>query len=119
MMNERQAARDLWTRLTAAAEKTSAACLITGDHAPVARLHPAIKGVWGAQSSGASIVSFNLDAFESYGHEQGENAPVSEAAAFAYTSALNHFLERNSGHRVQIGDASTLFWADSSTPQPA
>jgi len=114
MIHDRPAARELWARLTAAAEKTSAACLITGDHAPVARLHPAIKGVWGAQSSGASIVSFNLDAFESYGHEQGENAPVSEAAAFAYTSALNHFLERNSGHRIQIGDASTVFWADSS-----
>jgi CRISPR-associated protein Csd1 len=114
MIHDRPAARELWARLIAAGEKSPAACLITGDHAPVARLHPAIKGVWGAQSSGASIVSFNLDAFESYGHEQGENAPVSEAAAFAYTSALNHFLERNSSHRIQIGDASTVFWADSS-----
>ena len=119
MIHDRPAARELWARLTAAAEKTFAACLITGDHAPVARLHPAIKGVWGAQSAGASIVSFNLDAFESYGHEQGENAPVSEAAAFAYTSALNHFLERNSGHRIQIGDASTVFWADSSDARAA
>jgi CRISPR-associated protein Csd1 len=119
MIHDRPAARDLWTRLTATGDKTSAACLITGDHAPVARLHPAIKGVWGAQSSGASIVSFNLDAFTSYGHQQGDNAPISEAAAFAYTSALNHFLERNSGHRIQVGDASTVFWADSSEAQPA
>ena len=89
-----------------------AACLVTGDHVPVARLHPAIKGVWDAQSSGASIVSFNLDAFTSYNHEQGDNAPVSEAAAFAYTSVLNRFLERDSGHRIQVGDASTVFWAD-------
>jgi CRISPR-associated protein Csd1 len=118
-IHDRPAARELWARLTAAGEKTSAACLITGEHAPTARLHPAIKGVWGAQSSGASIVSFNLDAFESYGHEQGENAPVSEAAAFAYTSALNHFLDRNSGHRIQVGDASTVFWADSSDAQVA
>lgn len=114
MIHDRPAARDLWARLIAAGEKMSAACLITGEHAPVARLHPAIKGVWDAQSSGASIVSFNLDAFTSYGHEQGENAPVSEAAAFAYTSALNHFLQRNSGHRIQVGDSSTVFWADSS-----
>src|SRR6185312_11180351 len=56
--------------------------------------------------------SFNLDAFTSYGHEQGDNAPISEAAAFAYTTVLNRFLERDSGHRVQIGDASTVFWAD-------
>ena len=55
-----------------------------------------------------------IDAFTSYGHEQGDNAPVSEAAAFAYTTALNQFLERDSGHRVQIGDASTVFWADAS-----
>jgi CRISPR-associated protein Csd1 len=119
MIHDRPAARGLWARLIAADEKDTTACLITGDSAPVARLHPAIKGVWGAQSSGASIVSFNLDAFTSYGHEQGDNAPVSEAAAFAYTSALNHFLERDSGHRIQIGDASTVFWADSSNAQAA
>lgn len=104
----------LWARLCSEGEKSQAACLVTGEHGPVARLHPAIKGVWGAQSSGASLVSFNIDAFTSYGHEQGDNAPVSEAAAFAYTTALNHFLERDSGHRVQIGDASTVFWADAS-----
>lgn len=84
-----------------------------------ARLHPSIKGVWGAQSSGAALVSFNLDAFTSYGHEQGDNAPVSEAAAFAYTTALNRFLDRDSGHRVQIGDASTVFWADASDMEAA
>ena len=71
-----------------------------------------MKGVWGAQSSGASIVSFNAEAYKSYGHAQGDNAPVSEAATFAYTTALNRFLERNSGHRIQIGDASVVFWAD-------
>ena len=85
----------------------------------MARLHPAIKGVWGAQSSGASLVSFNLDAFTSYGHEQGENAPISEAAAFAYTTALNRFLERGSANRIQIGDASTVFWADATNAEAA
>src|ERR1700730_18511414 len=122
MIHDRPAARELWARLAAAGEKNEAACLITGKHAPIARLHPAIKGVWGAQSSGASIVSFNLDAFTSYGHEQGDNAPVSEAAAFAYTTALNKFLESGSRNRIQIGDASTVFWADASdaeTPEEA
>jgi CRISPR-associated protein Csd1 len=113
-IHDRPAARTLWARLCAADEKAEAACLVTGERGPIARLHPAIKGVWGAQTAGASIVSFNLDAFESYGHEQGENAPVSEAAAFAYTTALNRFLEKDGGHRVQIGDASTVFWADAS-----
>lgn len=118
-LHDRPAAKALWARLSAAGDKTEAVCLVTGEQAPVARLHPAIKGVWGAQSSGASMVSFNLDAFTSYGHEQGDNAPVSEAAAFAYTTALNRFLERDSGHRIQIGDASTVFWADATEADKA
>ena len=69
-----------------------AMCLVTGAVAPIARLHPSIKGVPGAQSSGAALVSFNLDAFTSHGKEQGANAPVSEAAAFAYATALNGLL---------------------------
>ena len=89
----------------------NAMCLITGNTLPVERLHTAIKGVWGAQSSGANIVSFNLDAFNSYGKSQGGNAPVSQAAAFAYTTALNALLARDSTQRVQVGDASTVFWA--------
>jgi CRISPR-associated protein Csd1 len=113
-VHDRPAARALWSSLAAANEGGEAICLVSGDRAPIARLHPAIKGVWGAQSPGASLVSFNLDAFTSYGHDQGDNAPVSERAAFAYTTVLNKFLERDSRHRVQIGDASTVFWADAS-----
>jgi len=88
-------------------------CLVTGKSASIARLHPAIKGVNGAQSSGASIVSFNLDSFSSYGKSQGENAPVSKQAAFAYTSALNYLLRRDvhNRQRLQIGDATVVFWA--------
>jgi CRISPR-associated protein Csd1 len=85
-------------------------CLVTGHRAVSARLHPAIKNVWGAQSAGANIVSFNLSAFRSYGHEKGDNAPVSEAATFAYTTVLNHFLRKGSRQRMQVGDASTVFW---------
>lgn len=100
---------------------TRSMCLVTGMVAPVARLHPSIKGVAGAQSSGAALVSFNLDAFTSYGKEQGANAPVSEAAAFAYTTALNALLS-SSGvsskgrpvypNRVMLGDTTTVFWAE-------
>ena len=91
-----------------------AMCLVTGNDAPVQRLHTAIKGVWGAQTAGANIVSFNARAFESYGkrERQGDNAPVSQAAAFAYTTALNHLLRKDASQRIQIGDASTVFWAD-------
>lgn len=90
-------------------------CLVEGVKSPIQRLHSAIKGVWGAQSSGANIVSFNARSFESYGknERQGENAPIGERAAFAYTTALNHLLSKDSRNRVQVGDASTVFWADS------
>lgn len=118
-LHNRPAARALWDERQAEGAASAAVCLVSGKNAPVARLHPAIKGVWGAQSSGASLVSFNLDAFKSYGHDQGDNAPVSKAAAFKYTTALNLFLERNSGHRIQIGDASTVFWADASGAEAA
>ncbi len=93
-------------------------CLISGKETELERLHPAIKGVWGAQTSGANIVSFNLRAFESYGKEQkqGENAPVGKAAAFAYTTSLNHLLSKDSKQRIQVGDASTVFWAEKQDP---
>ncbi len=88
-------------------------CLVSGRADAIARLHPAIKGVRGAQSSGANILSFNLDAFNSYGKAQGANAPVGERAAFAYTTALNHLLSRNSRQKLQLGEAVTLvFWAE-------
>jgi|HigsolmetaAR203D_1030402.scaffolds.fasta_scaffold03240_6 CRISPR-associated protein Csd1 len=112
MIHDRPAARELWVRLLGSGGETEGVCLVTGERSSIARLHPAIKGVWGAQTSGASLVSFNLDAFTSYGHEQGENAPVSDAAAFKYAAALNHFLRAGSPQRIQIGDASTIFWAD-------
>lgn len=86
-----------------------AQCLVSGKVLPISRLHPATP-VKGSQAT-AKIHSFNLDAFNSYGKNQGANAPVSEAVAFRYTTALNHLLvaERQ---RIQVGDASTVFWAE-------
>ena len=86
-------------------------CLVTGKAAPVARLHPSIKGLYGAQSSGAALVAFNAPAYESYEHKQGDNAPVSEYAAFAYTTALNTLLS-NDRNYLRIGDMTVVFWAE-------
>ncbi len=114
-LHERPAARRL-VEAAAAPDDSAAApvqmCLVTGRRAPVERLHPAIKGVLGAQTAGASLVSFNLDAFASYGKDQGANAPVSPPAAFAYGAALNALLARDSANRLQIADATTVFWAE-------
>lgn len=113
-LHERDAARGEWARLQRqAGDGKEGMCLVTGEQASIARLHPAIKGVNGAQSSGASIVSFNLESFSSYGKSQGENAPVSESAAFAYATALNHLLRRDERNRqrLRVGDTTVVFWA--------
>ena len=112
--------RDLFCRstevLTALSDQNSArqadgVCLVSGATDQISELHTSIKGVYGAQTSGANIVSFNLDAFRSFGKKQGMNAPVGEKTMFAYTTALNTLLSRDSTQRLQVGDASTVFWS--------
>ena len=118
-IHQREAAQALWTNRLKNDEADQGLCLISGESAPIARLHPAIKGVFGGQSSGGSIISFNKESFTSFGKEQGANAPVSEVSAFAYTTALNYLLRRENGHCLTIGDASTVFWAEAHTPEQA
>ena len=91
-------------------------CLITAEHTRIARMHTSIKGVRDAQSSGANIVSFNFDSATSFGKKQGANSPIGIPAMFAYTTALNHLLGKDSQQRFQAGDASVVFWAKNATP---
>ncbi len=114
--HERDAIKKAWKEHLQSKEiEYEAICLVTGDKSQITRLHSSIKGVQGAQPSGANIISFNLDAFESYGKEQSFNAPVSIEAAFEYTTALNYLLRRGSEQKIQIGDATTVFWAERKT----
>lgn len=87
-------------------------CLVTGEQEEISRIHRGIKGVPGAQSSGAALVSFNAPSFESYGKEQSYNAPVCKYAEFAYTTALNYLLSDRK-YSLQIGDTMVVFWAES------
>lgn len=110
--------KNWWVQtMTAEEAGDSAQCLLTGAVAPIARLHPKIKGVVGAQAAGASLVSFNANAYESYGKSQSFNAPVSENAAFQYGTALNSLLTgpQSRKHRLRIGDTSTVFWTEKPT----
>ena len=86
-------------------------CLVTGERTEISRIHRNIKGVPGAQSSGAALVSFNAPAFESYGKEQSYNAPVGKYAEFAYTSALNYLLSQRK-YTFSIGDSMIVYWAE-------
>lgn len=120
-LHERPDARALVEAKADDGDAEGSFCLISGGHGPIARLHPTIKGVEGAQSSGAALVSFNLDAFTSLSKEQGGNAPTSQAAAFRYGAALNHLLTRDGPNRIRrpIGDATVVFWADASDAKAA
>ncbi len=108
--------REAWekTYLGNSAEAKKMQCLVTGEFAPIARVHPSIKGVRGAKSTGASLVSFNKRAYESFEKKQGYNAPVSVNAAFAYTTALNHLLsEANPNKKFFLGDTTVVYWSES------
>jgi len=94
-------------------------CLVTGKVSPVESLHGKIKGIPGAQSAGANLISFNADAYESYGKgsEKSPNAPVSKYAAFSYVTALNRLIS-DSRHKQQIGDTTVIYWAEEADPKP-
>lgn len=89
-------------------------CLVTGDVRPIARTHEKIKGVVGGQGAGGTIAGFNDPAYESYGVSQSFNAPVGEAIAFKYTTALNSLLDgpKKKRHRIMLGDSTVVFWTD-------
>ncbi len=92
-------------------------CLISGEQDAIARLNSSIEGIKDKPGSPARkyLVSFQKNmGFDSYCKEQGSNAPIGRRAAFAYATALNHLL--GSSQRLQIGDASTVFWADRTNP---
>ena len=105
-----------WDRYYAAEEGETVQCMVTGEQVVPEAVHPAIKGVAGAQSSGAALVSFNAPAFCSYGKEQSLNAPMGKYVAFAYTAALNYLLsDRENVQR--IGDTTVVCWAEEAEPQ--
>ncbi|MEG1884334.1 MAG: type I-C CRISPR-associated protein Cas8c/Csd1 [Clostridia bacterium] len=89
-----------------------AQCLVSGkaDQA-IATTHPKVKCVSGGQSSGTSLVSFNAQSYWSYGQEYSLNAPISEYAAFAYTSALNYLIA-DFDHRFMLDGDTVVCWAE-------
>lgn len=91
-------------------------CLVSGDlNAPLSGLHLGIFGIFGSPYTGAKLVSFNKEAFTSFGKDKGFNSPVSDNAVFAYCSALNWLL-KDSDRCFRIGDSYVVFWTAQSTP---
>ncbi len=86
-------------------------CSVTGQEMSLTRLFPLVKGLAGAQSSGASLISFNCDSFNSYGKTQAYNASISEKVAFGAGTALRLLLA-DAERRVRLGDTIFAFWSD-------
>lgn len=103
-----------WEKHKGSSDAELIQCLVTGETAPLARLHPSLKGIRDANPTGATLVGFNARAYESYNREQGMNSPVSEKAAFAYTTSLNYLLSSsNENKKFYIGDTTVVYWAES------
>jgi CRISPR-associated protein Csd1 len=107
---------DYWACRASCSTKNMGICLATGQEAPIAEVHPPIKGVIdpGGQAE-KGIVGFNKDSFISYGKKQSLNAPVSELAAFKYATALNWLLDGPRPQRLRIGDTTAVFWSQQRT----
>lgn len=116
-IHDRLAVKNAWLKhYFGGSTKYVAMCLVTGKKEQIAQLHDGIKGVVNPRHPVGAIVSFNRDSFCSYNKEQSFNAPVSKEAMFNYTTVLNHLLRKDSRQKIQIGDATTVFWAEGDTP---
>lgn len=113
-VHDRLPVRHAWMRFVKENTETKQGiCLITGERASLARLHPPIKQIKGQQNIGP-LVGLNDTAYWSYEKEQAYNAPVSEFAAFAYSTALNRILAGNQ-QKVNVADTTTVFWTEQPT----
>lgn len=109
-VHEDPAIKRAWDQYYESSQGEEGICLVTGKREPIEKTHGVIKGVKGAQSSGANLVSFNAAAFESYGKEQSYNAPVGKYAVYAYTTALNYLLSDKNSCTI-LGDTTIVYWA--------
>ncbi|WP_290384230.1 type I-C CRISPR-associated protein Cas8c/Csd1 [uncultured Bacteroides sp.] len=95
-------------------KETGGLCLITGKKSKAVELTTATK-ILGSQET-AKLVAFQVNSgYDSYGKSKGYNAPISEEAEFAYTTALNHLLRSDSHNKFVVGSRTYLFWASSNS----
>lgn len=87
-------------------------CLVTGKKSKPVEVTTATM-IPGSQAT-AKLVAFQVNSgYDSYGKSKGYNAPISEEAEFAYTTALNAMLSKDSHNKFIIGTRTFLFWASS------
>ena len=85
-------------------------CLITGNRGKTVETTTSTM-ISGSQAT-AKLVAFQVSSgYDSYGKSKGNNAPISEEAEFAYTTALKMLLDKESKNKFMIGNRTFLFWA--------
>lgn len=109
-IHERLAVRELWADFVAKEAHPRGVNLIDGETRALQLQYAQFKF-----GSGASLVSFNESAYESYGKRRGGNAPISVEAEFKSSAALKYLL-RSRTQRIKIGDATTVFWTKRKSP---
>lgn len=93
-------------------EKADNLCLVSGKHGPSVETTTATM-IAGSQAT-AKLVAFQVNSgFDSYGKSKCGNAPISEEAEFAYTTALNSMLQKGSRNKFMLGSRTFVFWASS------
>jgi CRISPR-associated protein Csd1 len=114
---ERESVQQFWrmhyqAEFSGRLEGSDGECMISGKFGPIAPTHEKIKGVssLGGQASGVALMSFDKEAFRSYGWEQNRNSPVSPDRALAYVLAFNDLLKQDKGKRKDIAGVGFLYW---------
>jgi CRISPR-associated protein Csd1 len=110
LIHERETVKELWRSFLKNESFLEGINLIDGQVSPLQSQYTQFKF-----GTGASVVSFNEVAYESYGKKKGDNAPISVEAEFKSSTALK-YLFRSKTQRIRIGDAVTLFWAEKESP---
>ena len=109
-VHERRAVQKLWTEFIAREEFSQGISFVDGKVNDLQSQYAQFKF-----GTGASLVSFNEVAYESYGKKKGENAPISVEAEFKSSTALK-YLFRSKTQRLRIGDAVAVFWTERPSP---
>ena len=96
-------------------------CLVTGEVGELVRIGTNTP-IFGCKNS-AKLVSFQKDSgYDSYGKEQGYNAPISKKAEFAFSSAFKKLI-KDSKHNVVFGNKTKnrtyIFWASATSSEIA
>jgi CRISPR-associated protein Csd1 len=119
---ERESVQQFWRKHYHAAfaermEGSDGECMISGKFGPIAPTHEKIKGVssLGGQAAGVALMSFDKEAFRSYGWEQNRNSPVSPDRALAYVLAFNDLLKQDKGRRKDVAGIGFLYWLRNSS----